>query len=104
MRKRALTTGTAAALALSITLASPPARACPDGPGLPEVLIVLPVALALFPVSLAASGAFGAVMLTSGMGGFVATLPLRVRDPARANQLTQRAFRAPLTALERLLN
>jgi hypothetical protein len=91
-----------ALVALLLLALAPPAEACPRGPTLPELVLVAPIALALFPVALGTSAAIGVVSLTSGGVAFLATLPVRLHDEERANELTTRAFRAPLTALEKL--
>lgn len=103
-RRPMRSSGIAITLAALLFLHAPGAQACPDGPTLPELVLVTPIALAALPVGLAASAVFGATCVTLGGGAFLATLPIRVRDPERANQLTEAAFRAPLTALEELVD
>lgn len=92
----------AAVLAALLLAPSAPAEACPSGPTLPELILVAPIALAFLPVALGTSAALGAVSLTSGGVAFLVTLPVRIHDEARADEITVRALRAPFTALQQL--
>ena len=79
--------------AACLLIAPHPARACGDlGPAVwlfpPALLVAAPVVVG----GVAGGAAVGSVL---GAGAFVGTLPMRVYDNERANEITRDAFMAP---------